>query len=102
MWISIEQSVMVSGIAYVFMGFVVRDWLFPVEFINYGGPTGALTVISHYIICSIYVFHWMRVIRFCRKILAGSDTEYDCAIHCSWSFHLTCMGENGECIAGIP
>jgi len=25
-WISIEQSVMVSGIVYVFMGSVVRDW----------------------------------------------------------------------------
>ena len=37
LWISIEQSVIVSGIVYVFMGSVVRDWSCAVEFTNYGG-----------------------------------------------------------------
>ena len=52
MWISIEQTVMVSGIVYVVMGSVVRDWSCVVEFTNYGrgGPTGALTTISCLII----------------------------------------------------
>jgi len=43
MWISIEQSVMISGIGHVFMGFVACDWSCIVEFTNYGGPIGALT-----------------------------------------------------------
>jgi len=30
--------VIVSGIVYVFMGSVVRDWSCAVEFTNYGGP----------------------------------------------------------------
>jgi len=40
--------------------------------------------------CSIYDYHWMRVIRFRMKILAASDTESDYAIHCTWvlSLHL--------------
>ena len=33
-WISIEQSVMVSSIVYVFMGFVASDWSCAVEFTN--------------------------------------------------------------------
>jgi len=37
-WFSIEQSVMVSDIAYVFMGFVVHDWSWAAEFTNYGEP----------------------------------------------------------------
>ena len=40
MWISVDQSVMVSGIVYLFLGFVVHDWSCVVEFTNYGG--GAL------------------------------------------------------------
>ena len=36
MWISIEQSVTVSGIVYAFMGFVVLDWSGATEFTNYG------------------------------------------------------------------
>ena len=39
-WISIGQSLMVTGIAYVIMRFMVRDWSWAVEFTNYGGPTG--------------------------------------------------------------
>jgi len=40
--------------------------------------------------CSIYVDHWMRLVRFRMKILAASDTESDYVIHCTWalSFHL--------------
>ena len=40
--------------------------------------------------CSIYVYQWMRLIRFCMKTLAASDTEYDYAIRFSWvlSLHL--------------
>ena len=45
-WISIEQSVMVSGIVHVFMGFVVRDWSCAVEFTN----NRASTIIGHLII----------------------------------------------------
>jgi len=37
-WISIEQSVMISGIVYLFLGFVVHDWSCAVELTNYGGP----------------------------------------------------------------
>ena len=37
---------MVSGIVYVFMGFVVHDWPCVVKFTIYGGPTGALTTIG--------------------------------------------------------
>jgi len=33
--------------------------------------------------CSIYVHHWMRLIRLRMKILA-SDTESDYAIRCTW------------------
>ena len=36
-WISIEQSVKVSGIVYVFLGFVIDDWSCAVELANYGG-----------------------------------------------------------------
>ena len=32
MWVLIEQSVLVSGIVHVFMGFVVRDWSCAAEF----------------------------------------------------------------------
>jgi len=35
---------MVSGIVYVFMGFVVHDWSGAVEFTDYGEGTGALTL----------------------------------------------------------
>jgi len=40
--------------------------------------------------CSIYVYHWMRLIRFRVKILAASDTESDHAVRCTWvlSLHL--------------
>ena len=44
MWISIEQSVMVSGIVYVFMRFVVHDWSLEAEFNKYGGSAGTLTI----------------------------------------------------------
>jgi len=37
MWIYIEQSVMVSGIVYVYMRFVVRGWSCAVKFTDYGG-----------------------------------------------------------------
>ena len=38
-WIFIEQSVMVSGIVYDFLGFVDWcDWSCAVEFTNYEGP----------------------------------------------------------------
>lgn len=50
MWIPIEQTVMVSGIVYVCMRFVVRDWSVAVEFTNDGGPTGALTSIGRLVI----------------------------------------------------
>ena len=40
----------VPGIVYVFMGFVVRDWSGAAEFTNYGGPTEGLTTIGHLII----------------------------------------------------
>ena len=49
-WISIEQSVIVSGIGYAFMGFMVRDWSWATEFNNYGSPTGTLTTIGSLII----------------------------------------------------
>jgi len=48
-WISIEQSTAVSGIVYVFMGFVVHDWSCAIEFTNYGAPTVALTTIGRLI-----------------------------------------------------
>ena len=124
------QSVMVSGIVYVFMAFVVHGWSGAPEFTNLGGPTGALTTIGRLFIflillkigwkvstcvrmtpvkaflnqnehsfksydrkskCSIYVNHWMWLIRFRIKIFAASDTESDYAIHCSWvlSLHLS-------------
>jgi len=34
--------VIISGIAYVFLGSVVHDLSYAIEFTNYGGPTGAL------------------------------------------------------------
>ena len=37
MWISIKQSVMVSRIVHIFMGFAVCDWSCAVEFNNFGG-----------------------------------------------------------------
>jgi len=51
--------------------------------------------------CSIYVYHWMRLIRFRVKILAASDTnpivQY-AALGCCQS---TCTGESSACIAGL-
>jgi len=41
--ISIEQSVIVSGIVYVFMRSAIHDWSCARQFTNYWGPTGALT-----------------------------------------------------------
>ena len=119
---------MVSGIIYVFMGFVGRDWSCAVEFIDYEGPHWCIDNyrLFNYLSdfaenrlkgvcmcqddtcdsfsqsdhrfksynqkfkCSIYVYHWMRHIKFRAKILAASDTESDCAIHCTWvlSLHL--------------
>ena len=40
--------------------------------------------------CSIYVYHWMRLIKFSVKILTASDTESDYALRCTWvsSLHL--------------
>jgi len=40
--------------------------------------------------CSIYVYYWMRLIRFRMKILAAFDTESDNAMRCTWvlSLHL--------------
>jgi len=40
--------------------------------------------------CSIYVYHWMRLIRFRVKILAVPYAESDYAIRCAWvlSLHL--------------
>jgi len=38
--------------------------------------------------CCIYVYGWMRLIRFPMKILAASDTESDFAIHCTWMLSL--------------
>jgi len=38
---------------------------------------------------SIHFYYWMRLIRFCMKILAAADTESDYAIRCAWvSLHL--------------
>jgi len=39
-WFSIEQSVPVSGIVHVFLGFVVHNSSCAVELTNYGGPNG--------------------------------------------------------------
>jgi len=43
MWTSIGQSVMVSGIVYVF---VVHDWSCAAEFENYGSPNIGQLIIS--------------------------------------------------------
>ena len=130
-WIlMIEQWVMVSGIVYVFMGFVVLGWSCAVQLslIIMRGPYWTFTTIGCLIIflilleiggkvstcvrmipvksfsqsdhsfnsydqnskCSIYVYHWMRLIRFHLKILPASDTKSDYAIRCTWvlSLHL--------------
>jgi len=47
--------------------------------------------------CSIYVYHWVRLIRFHMKILAASDTESDYGIHC----HSTCTDENNAYTTGL-
>ena len=50
-WISIEQSVMLSGIVYVFLGFGVHDWSYvQLSLLIMGDPTGALTTIGCLII----------------------------------------------------
>jgi len=123
-WISIEQSVIVSDI--VFLGFVVHDWSCAAEFSNYGGI--AIDRLLNYLSdfaenwlksvymcqndtceivsqsgrsfnsydqeskCSIYVYHWMRLVRFHMKILAASDTESDYAIRCTWALSLHLYG----------
>jgi len=120
---------MVSGIVYVFLGFVVHDWSCALELTNYGGgdPPGidnyrpldylsdfaenwlkglcmyqddtraiisqsdhSFNIYDQKSKCSIYVYCWMRLIRFHMKILAASDTESDYAIHCTGvlSLHL--------------
>jgi len=51
--------------------------------------------------CSIYVYHWMRLIRFRVKILAASApnliTQYAVLGCC----HSTCTSENSACITGL-
>jgi len=46
MWISIEQSVMVAGIVYVFTGFVVVICHEQLNLLNMGGPHGTFTTID--------------------------------------------------------
>jgi len=45
-WISIEQSVIVFGIVYVFLGFAVVIGHVQWSLLIIGGPTGALTTIG--------------------------------------------------------
>jgi len=60
--ILIEQSVVASGIVYVFLGLVVRDWSCAVEFTNYGeAPTGALATIDFLIIFLILLKIGLKV-----------------------------------------
>jgi len=123
-WISIGQSVIVSGIVYVFMRSVAHDWSGADQFTNYGGIDNyrMFNYLSYFAenwlkgvyMCqddtckiisqsdhpfnskdqkfkfSIYVYHWMRLIRFHMKILTASGTESDYVIRCTWvmSIHL--------------
>ena len=50
MWISAEQSVMICGIVYVFMGFVVLIGHVQLSLLIMGGGTGALATIESFII----------------------------------------------------
>jgi len=89
-WISIEQSVMVSGIVYVFLRFVIRSidnyrtFNYLSDFAEnqlkdvymYQDDTWEIISQSDHSFnsynqkskCSLYVYHWMRLIRFRVKI----------------------------------
>jgi len=50
---------------------------------------------------SIYVYHWMRLIRFSVKILAASDKTPIAQYAAFGCCHSTCTGENSACISGL-
>ena len=63
-WISMEQSVMVSGTVYVFLGFVVVIGHAQLSLLTMGGTTGAKTTIYNidnyiinYILYYIYILY---------------------------------------------
>jgi len=57
----IEQSVMVSGIVYVFLGFVVHDWSCAVELTNYRGPHWAIDNYRPFNYLSDFAGNWLKV-----------------------------------------
>ena len=56
----IEQSVMVSGIVYVFLGFVVHDWSCAVELTNYRGPHWAIDNYRPFNYLSDFAGNWLK------------------------------------------
>ena len=102
LWILNQQSVMVSSIIYVFMGFVVRDWPCADEFTNNGGePTGALTTIGRLIIFLILLKISWKVPLHIRMTPVKSflyQTTHSKVMICC---HSTCTGENSACITGL-
>ena len=52
--------------------------------------------------CCLYVYHWMKLIRFLTKILAASDKQSDYTMYAAFGWcHSTCTGENSACITGL-
>jgi len=65
-WISVEQSVMVSGIVYVFMGFVARNWSCAVEFTNYGRPHCGIDNYRPFNYISDFAENWLNNVYLCQ------------------------------------
>jgi len=65
MWISIEQSVMVSVLVYVFMGSVVHDWSCAVKFTNYGGPHWGIDSYKPCNHFSDFAENWLKGVYMC-------------------------------------
>ena len=51
--------------------------------------------------CSIYVYHGMRLIRFCPKILQPLTQNLITQCTAFGCCHSTCTGENSACITGL-
>ena len=77
----IEQSVTVSGIVYVFLGFVVHDWSCAVEFINCGGGPPGIDNYRAFNYLSDFAENWLKGLYMyqddTRAIISQSDHSFN-------------------------
>jgi len=66
MWISIEQSAIVSGLVFVLMGFVVHDRSCAVEFTHYLGSHWGIVNYRLFNYLSDFAENWLKGVYMCR------------------------------------